>query len=167
MRYAATFWISHLQLSHHIEGGSFREVYRSEMKADLTGQHPFNATKNFCTSIYFLLERGQFSAFHKIASDEIWHFYAGDRLVIYEIDSLGNLQTHLLGSDPTKGEHFQCVIKAGNWFASRVEGDGEYALVGCTVSPGFDFSEFELAEQEALSNSYPQHAPLIRELTRI
>lgn len=167
MRYSAHYWIDHLQLTHHIEGGSFRESYRSSLIAmGNTLPSPFNGDKNFCTSIYFLLEQGQFSAFHKIQSDEIWHFYAGDSLLIYEITADGYLLTHRLGNDPSNGESFQCVIKAGNWFASSVVENGEYALVGCTVSPGFDFADFELGDRAYLCECYPSHAPLIHLLTR-
>jgi uncharacterized protein len=167
MKHPAKFWIEHLQLEHHVEGGSFREVYRSPLKIATTNlPQGFNGARNFSTSIYFLLEKGQFSAFHKIASDELWHFYAGDALSIYEIDHAGEMIIHRLGNDPLKNEHFQCVIKAGNWFASRVDNGGDYALVGCTVSPGFDFDDFELANADTLSARYPRHEQLIRELTR-
>jgi len=167
MNYSARFWIDHLQLTHHIEGGSFREVYRSSIIAEPSSlPSAFNGPRNFCTSIYFLLEQGQFSAFHKIHSDETWHFYTGHSLLIYEINEQGNLLTHRLGKNPAKGESFQCVIKAGNWFASVVEEGGIYALVGCTVSPGFDFNDFELADRTALSNQYPQYSSLIHQLTR-
>ena len=167
MNYSARFWIDHLQLTHHIEGGSFREVYRSALMADAsTLPAAFNGQRNFCTSIYFLLEKDQFSAFHKIESDETWHFYTGDCLLIHEIDQEGNLLTHRLGNDPAKGESFQCVIKAKSWFASVVEEGGTYALVGCTVSPGFDFNDFELADRNALSNQYPHYSSLIHQLTR-
>ncbi len=167
MNYSARFWIDHLQLTHHVEGGSFREVYRSSLMIESLSLPPvFKGNRSFCTSIYFLLERDQFSAFHKIQSDETWHFYTGDSLLIYEITEEGNLLTHRLGKDPAKGESFQCVIKAGNWFASVVEEGGTYALVGCTVSPGFDFTDFELANRTELSNQYPLHASLIHQLTR-
>jgi len=167
MNYSARFWIDHLQLTHHVEGGSFREVYRSSLMTDISSLPAvFKGQRNFCTSIYFLLERDQFSAFHKIQSDETWHFYTGDSLLIYEINVEGNLLTHRLGKDPAKGESFQVIIKAGNWFASIVEEGGTYALVGCTVSPGFDFTDFELADRTALCKEYPQYASLIHQLTR-
>ena len=166
MNYSARFWIDHLQLTHHIEGGSFREVYRSSLMTESPALPAvFKGQRNFCTSIYFLLEQNQFSAFHKIQSDETWHYYTGDSLLIYEINE-GILLTHRLGKNPVKGESFHCVIKAGNWFASVVEEGGSYALAGCTVSPGFDFTDFELADRTALSNQYPQYSSLIHQLTR-
>lgn len=166
MKYPAHYWIEKLSLHHHVEGGSFREVYRSPLTASLSSHPSFKGERSFCTSIYFLLEKGQFSAFHKIASDEVWHFYSGDTLLIYEIEPDGRLLTHRLGNDPAKGASFQCMIRAGNWFGSVVEEGGDYALVGCTVSPGFDFADFELAKQDELIAVYPQHAHLIRRLTR-
>lgn len=159
----ADYWIKKLQLSTHIEGGAFREIYRSPMTVVPDG---FPGVRNYATSIYFLLQQHQFSAFHKIKSDETWHFYYGDPLIVYEIDrATGQLTEHLLGSNTDKGEQFQCVIAAGNWFAARVTGDGAYTLCGCTVSPGFDFADFELAHQQDLLAQYPQHASLIKTLT--
>jgi Uncharacterized conserved protein len=118
------------------------------------------------TGIYFLLEDGEFSAFHRIASDEMWHFYDGVTLHIYEIKPNGTLHVHRLGRDITQGEQLQLVIPGGSWFASSVEETGGFALVGCTVAPGFDFADFELAERAALSQLFPQHAGLIGMLTR-
>jgi predicted cupin superfamily sugar epimerase len=162
----AEYWINKLQLAAHIEGGAFREIYRSPVLAPLSAlPGGFNGDRNFCTSIYFLLQQHQFSAFHKIKSDEVWHFYYGDALIVYEIDQQGRLVEHRLGCDPENNETFQCVIPAGNWFASRLAPGGDYALVGCTVSPGFDFADFELAKQRELLAAYPRHASLIEELT--
>lgn len=162
----ADYWINTLQLATHIEGGAFREIYRSPLIASKSTLPPaFKGDRNFSTGIYFLLQKDQFSAFHKILSDETWHFYYGDALIVYEIEPGGNLIEHRLGNDPEHGETFQCVIKAGNWFAARVAEGGAYALTGCTVSPGFDFADFELADRDALVLQYPQHAALIAALT--
>lgn len=162
----ADYYIDKLNLISHVEGGSFREIYRSPMlvpKAVLPKE--FNGDRNASTSIYFLLKQGQFSAFHKIASDEMWHFYDGDALCIYEITSEGKLIKHLLGKDLEKGESFTCVIKAGSWFGSRCEVENGFSLVGCTVAPGFDFADFVLANREGLSSEYPEYVDLIKELT--
>jgi predicted cupin superfamily sugar epimerase len=177
MRPNAAFWKEKLQLITHIEGGAFREVYRSPLivplkylrsnAADTPGNQPFRGDRNFSTSIYFLLEKGGFSAFHRIASDELWHFYFGDSLLVYEINPLGLLTTHRLGSDVGNGEVFQTMIRAGSWFASCVAEGSDYSLVGCTVSPGFDFADFELADRQELSRQYPQHTALISTLTRV
>lgn len=161
MKTTAAYWRETLQLTQHVEGGSFRETYR----APLVIQQPAGQ-RAASTGIYFLLEDGEFSAFHRIASDEMWHFYDGVTLHIYEIKPEGTLHVHRLGKDLAQGEQLQIVIPAGSWFASSVEETGGFALVGCTVAPGFDFADFELAEKTALSKLFPQHAGLIGLLTR-
>jgi predicted cupin superfamily sugar epimerase len=163
MRPNAAYWIEKLQLTPHVEGGAYRETYRSALSvARASLPLFFQGDRNISTAIYFLLEQGQFSAFHRIASDELWHFYYGDRLLIHEIGHSGALTTHRLGNDPQKGELFQTTIRAGSWFASVPDKGSEYSLAGCTVSPGFDFAEFELAGKAALSERYPMHRELIR-----
>ncbi|MBS1659822.1 MAG: cupin domain-containing protein [Bacteroidetes bacterium] len=166
MRPNASYWIDKLQLTSHIEGGAFRETYR----ADLTIPRStlplfFQGDRNASTCIYFLLSQGQFSGFHRIAADELWHFYYGDPLLIYEINHNGRLLTHRLGSNPENGDSFQAIIKAGSWFASTPAPGSEYTLAGCTVAPGFDFADFELAERAPLCEQYPDHADLIRQYT--
>lgn len=167
MRPTADHWIDKLQLTRHIEGGAYREVYRSSLSIDRQSlPDQFKGDRNMATSIYFLLKKGQFSAFHRIASDECWHFHFGDLLLIHEITPAGELVTHRLGSDIGEGASFQTMIPAGSWFASVPAEDSEYTLVGCTVAPGFDYADFELADQQALIRQYPQHSDLIRSLTR-
>ncbi|TND09760.1 MAG: hypothetical protein FD123_884 [Bacteroidetes bacterium] len=152
----------------HPEGGYFRETYRSsETVAGTALPGRFGGERNFSTAIYFLLEAGNFSALHRIKSDEAWHFYAGDALDVIEIDEQGNLRVTSLGSDPEAGEIFQHIVPAGRWFGSRVKAGGSFSLVGCTVSPGFDFTDFEMAERKKLMEQFPQHALLIEDLTRI
>lgn len=164
---AVETWIKHLQLNHHVEGGWYSEVYRSALTIPEQVLTPvFPGDRSACTHIYFLLEKENFSAFHRIRSDEIWHFYSGDPITVYEIDTSGNLTAHLLGNDPSKGHSLCCVIKANSWFASRVANGGEYGLAGCTVAPGFDFNDFELAFSKELSTQFPQHTELISSLCR-
>lgn len=166
MRPDASYWLERLQLTRHVEGGAFREVYRSELTLPRKSLPLFfQGDRSAATHIYFLLAAGQFSAFHRIAGDELWHFYFGDPLLVYEIGHNGRLTIHRLGNDPEKGDSFQTVIKAGSWFASAPAPDSEYALVGCTVAPGFDFADFELADKETLAGQYSEHAELIRRLT--
>lgn len=159
------YWINKLAMTPHIEGGAFAEVYRSPLllpREVLSQQH--GGDRPAMTHIYFLLQRGQFSAFHRIASDELWHFYDGDPLEVVEIKPDGTLLTHLLGI--TDGAHPYLVITAGSWFGSRVASGSAYTLCGCTVAPGFDFADFELADRETLSNLFPVHSGVIAELTR-
>ena len=163
---SAKYYIEKLGLIQHVEGGAFNETYRSELIIpQATLPIGFKGNRNASTAIYFLLSFGQFSAFHKILSDEMWHFYAGQTLTIYEIENNGNLITHILGADLENGETFQCVIKAGNWFGSRCELANGFSLVGCTVSPGFDFADFELANKNELCQAFPALVNLISEMT--
>jgi uncharacterized protein len=165
-KYTADYWIQHLHLNQHVEGGWYSEVYRSPLvfnKEQLPTS--FDSERNACTHIYFLLGKNNFSAFHRIKSDELWHFYAGDPLIIYEIDEAGKMKEHLLGNDMEKEQSLFCKIKAGNWFASAVGGGGGYGLAGCTVAPGFDFKDFELAEKNTLATAYPQYTELINRLS--
>jgi predicted cupin superfamily sugar epimerase len=167
MRPAASYWIDKLQLTQHVEGGAYREAYRSELTLPRSALPLlFQGNRPASTSIYFLLTKGEFSAFHRIASDELWHFYYGDPLLVFEIGHSGRLTEHVLGPDPEQGQAFQTTVKAGSWFASAPAPGGEYALVGCTVAPGFDFADFELADRDALARQFPEHAELIRRLTR-
>jgi len=155
------------QLQPHPEGGWYKETYRStELITANALPARFTSDRNFSTAIYFLLEQGNFSAFHKIKSDECWHFYSGQTLLIYVIDPAGSLEIISLGSDPGKGEMFQYTVPANYWFASKPAPGSSFSFVGCTVSPGFDFADFEMATEKSLLNSYPQHAEVIKELCR-
>lgn len=162
----AAYWKSKLQMQSHPEGGAFVEIYRSPLTIDKESLPAgFTGSRSACTSIYFLLEQGSFSAFHRIKSDELWHFYEGGRLIVYEIHPDGRLQEHWLGKDLEKAEQLQCCISAGSWFASIPAADSAYALAGCTVAPGFDFDDFELADRKSLTAQYPRHKFLIEALT--
>jgi uncharacterized protein len=163
----ARFWIDRLGLSPHPEGGHYLVTYASDLtlvQSALPAR--FHGDRSASTAIYFLLEREDFSAFHRIASDEVWHFYAGTALVVYVIDPEGNCSELHLGAAADAGEAFQAVVKAGCWFASRLKDPAGFALVGCTVAPGFDFADFELATRAQLLEIYPAHRQLIEELTR-
>ena len=149
-------WIAALPLIPHPEGGYYRETYRSPMAVALPG---FSGERAVSTAIYFLLPAGEVSAFHRIKSDELWHFYTGQLLTIHGIDPAGGYSTIELGPGQP-----QAVVPAGSWFGATV--DSGYALVGCTVAPGFDFSDFELASRSALLAQYPQHRPIIERLTK-
>jgi len=154
-------------LESHPEGGWYKQSYKSkEQIATEALPERFGASRVFSTAIYFLLEKGNFSAFHRIKSDECWHFYAGDPLLIYIIEQTGELKVISLGSDHESGQSFQYVVPANCWFASRPAPGSEYCFVGCTVSPGFEFDDFELADASELSTIYPQHKPIIIELCR-
>ncbi len=158
--------ILQLELSRHPEGGWYRETYRSTEKITANGlPERYDSARSFGTAIYFLLESGDFSSFHRLKSDEIWHFYSGATVHIYMISEDGSLSTLILGSKLEEGENFQAVIPANCWFAAE-PAEGVFSLVGCTVAPGFDFADFELADRFALTAAYPQHTSLIARMTR-
>ena len=123
--------------------------------------------RTIAIAIYFLIEKNNFSALHKIKSDETWHFYYGDALEVIEIDENGVLKYTAIGNNLLEGETFQYTVKANTWFGSRVKSGGKFSLVGCTVAPGFDFNDFELGKKEDLLKLFPQHQKVIVEMTRI
>jgi predicted cupin superfamily sugar epimerase len=154
-------------LQPHPEGGWYKETYRSsEYIPQMALPESFIGPRVFSTAIYFLLEQGNFSAFHRIKADECWHFYAGDPLLVYIIRQDGSLDIIHLGSDINKGQLFQYVVPANCWFASRPATRSAFCFVGCTVAPGFDFADFELADGLSLSGLYPQHERIIKDLCR-
>jgi hypothetical protein len=163
----AAYWIEKLGLVAHPEGGQYRQTYRADMilaKERLPKE--FTGARAVSTAIYFLLEGEEISAFHRLRSDEVWHFYIGAPLIVHVIGRDGDYTELLLGSEPEAGEVLQAVVKAGCWFGSRVKDGGSFALVGCTVAPGFDFEDFEMAKREELMSAYPQHRKVIERLTR-
>ena len=143
---SAQYWIEKLKLEPHPEGGFFRESYRAPIVIDRSALPPrFRGARSASTAIYFLLAGEDFSALHRLAADEVWHFYAGKALLVHSIDPEGNWTAMKLGQNPEAGEEFQCVVPGGHWFGSCLEQPDSYALVGCTVAPGFEFATFELA----------------------
>lgn len=175
----AGYWIEHLGLVRHPEGGYYRETYRSRefiRRAHLPER--FDGDRSFSTAIYFLLPAGEFSAFHRIRQDEIWHFYEGASLTIHTIDERGDYATAALGRDAGRGERHQAVVPAGTIFGATVAsqaddaladaslaGESAYALAGCTVAPGFDFADFEILDRGTLLRLFPRHRSIIEALT--
>jgi uncharacterized protein len=161
------YWIEKLNLQKHPEGGYFREVYRSEEK--IKSEHlpeRYGGTRHLSTSIYFLLTSDEFSAFHRIKSDETWHFYDGQPVTLHLIDEKGKYSTVKLGSNFENGEVFQFTIPQGTWFAASVDEPDSYSLVGCTVSPGFQFDDFELGKREELIKLFPENENVIKKFTK-
>jgi uncharacterized protein len=162
----AEYWIEKLQLLPHPEGGYFREMYRcADIIPGKALPHRFAGARSFSTAIYFLLKSGQISVLHRIHSDELWHFYQGSAVTLQLIHPTGERQTLHLGSDPEKSESLQIVVPAGCWFGACVDALQSYALVGCTVAPGFDFQDFYLGKREDLLKQYPQHLQVIEQFT--
>lgn len=153
----AEYWIKKLKLKKHPEGGYYREIYKSSEKISTP-----RGKRAASTAIYFLLKSPQISAFHKIASDEVWHFYAGSALTVWILNPKNKkLEKRTLNAENGK---FYTVVPAGAWFGASVNGRGSYALVGCTVAPGFDFKDFQLASKTALLKQFPRHKNLIQKL---
>ena len=159
--------ISRLDLKPHPEGGYFKESYRSvgmieesNLGADYTGM------RNYSTCIYFLLTSDAFSAFHRIKQDEIWHFYDGSPIVFHTISETGTHTETIIGKDLSQGQVPQLVVKGGTWFGAEVMNENSFSLVGCTVSPGFDFADFELPTRQELVELFPEHEEIIRRLTK-
>ena len=134
-------YVDLLKMTPHPEGGFYKECFRSKQSIQFPD---FEGERSVSTSIYFLLEKGQTSALHRIKSDEIWYFHDGQTLEIIELDEQGNEKITLLGKNLMSGEVLQHVVPAGIWFGARLAPNSEFCLVGCQVSPGFDFRDFEL-----------------------
>ncbi len=149
--------ISGLSLKPHPEGGFYVQTFRSEI--DVTA--PW-AVRPAITSIHFMLSGDEFSSFHRLRSDEIWHHYRGAPVAIDVIEPGGRHERMVIG----KHNRWQAAIRTGSWFAAHVPVENAYALVGCDVGPGFDFADFEIAAREALANTFPQHRALIERWTR-
>lgn len=159
-------WINALQMFPHPEGGFYKETYRSnENLSQDKLPNRYDGQRSLGTSIYFLLTKEDRSHFHRLRSDEIWHYHQGGVVEIHMISEDGTLSSQKLGTDIASGQHLQVVIPRGTWFAAEVIG-GEYILVGCTVAPGFAFEDFELADRQSLSSAYPQHQTLIEQFTK-
>lgn len=138
--------ISRFDLKPHPEGGYFKETYRSES----------------ATGIYYLLGKGDSSSFHRIKSDEMWHFYSGDPLIVVEIDANGEIKETVIGPNTT----FQYVVPAGVWFGAYLPKGSEYALVGCTVAPAFNFKDFEMGNKEELLKQFPKASIAIQQICK-
>lgn len=154
-------------MTPHPEGGWFREVWRSSLEVEHPAM-PAGRTARRCggTLIYFLLGKGDFSAFHRVRwTDEIWHLYAGGPLELHVIDGDRRHTTQLLTTDLERGEP-TALVAAGDWQAARLVPAARWAFGGCTVAPGFEFDDFEMPSAETLIAGYGEHAAIIRELTR-
>ncbi len=167
MEQNADYWISKLNLKKHPEGGFYREIYRAEETVAAQAlPERFIGPRSLSTAIYYLLKDNEFSALHRIQSDEVWHFYAGSSITIHTIDQRGRYDRILLGSNPENDEYFVAAIGARCWYGATLNEPGSYALVGGTVAPGFEFEELELANRTDLIRSFPEHSAVIRRLTR-
>lgn len=156
MKISAAYWVAELQLQPHPEGGYYKETFRSKMQVDGGW-----GERSALTSIFYLLAEAEFSAFHRIKSNELWYYHAGETLLIHEIKPTGDLITHHLNA----ANPF-AAITANSWFASEVKDQNGYVLVSCAVAPGFDFADFEMARKEELAKAFPAYKDLIAGLIR-
>lgn len=159
--------IEELELVPHPEGGYFRELYRSDESLPPEGLPArYRGERAIATSILFLLTRDSYSALHRLASDEVYHLYLGGPLDLSVLHPSGETETVRLGQAVLRGERVQHVVPRGAWQGSHLVGDAPFALMGCTVAPGFDFADFEMGDRDELIRAHPGHADLIRALTR-
>ena len=160
--------ISMLGLKQHPEGGFYKRIYTSTDMVTTVNPTCSKKERPCSTSIYYLLEKDEFSAWHRLKSDEQWHHYEGNPVDIYAIDpKTKELLHYKLGSIlDHKSPHI--LIKRGFWFCAQSIGTetGSYSFVGCTVTPGFDFDNYELAVRLALISEYPEHRDMINRFTR-
>lgn len=159
--------INFYNLKAHPEGGFYARTYTSEIQIpqNILGDK-FYEDRASSSAIVYLLRKGERSHFHKIASDELWHFYAGSSLRIVEISNNGEAKETILGPLTQSGAVFQYCVKAGTYFAATLYSDGDYSFVGCTVSPAFDFQEFKLPTRKDLVSKFPLCSNLIEEFTK-
>jgi uncharacterized protein len=148
--------IQKLQLIRHPEGGFYKETYKSDQSITIYN----GEQRNVSTAIFYLLENGDKSLFHRIKSDELWFFHQGNPLEIVFIQNR-LISRIILGNDIEKGELPQAKIPANTWFAAKIKNDVGYSLVSCVVAPGFDFADFQLAQKEDLILEYPNLKKII------
>jgi predicted cupin superfamily sugar epimerase len=159
--------IERLQLVHHtLEGGFFRETYRApSMISAAALPVAYGGGRNVATAIYYLLTAETFSAMHRVKSDEVFHFYAGDAVEMLQIGPDGTAKVMIIHNDLAAGVEPQVVVPAGVWQGCRLVPGGEWALMGCTVAPGFDYADFELAKREELLVLSTEYSQVITALT--
>jgi len=162
------YWIQHLNLQPlEPEGGYFNQIFISNTNLSHNSLPArFNSDRSLVTSIYYLMTPNQYSHFHRLKGDEIWAFHYGSSITIYEIDQKGNYTETKLGLDLEANESPQTVVKAGTIFGATVNEPDSYGLVGCIVTPGFTFDDFELISRSVLLDSYPEHREIIMKLTQ-
>ena len=155
----AQYFIDKLELEQHPEGGYYKNTFSSTEEIDA-----FSTTRKQFTNIYFLLKSGDVSHLHRLKSDEVWYYHGGSPLIVHVIDESGNYLEMKLGLNLEAGEQPQAIVPKNSIFGSSVVEEDTFSLVGCMVSPGFDFQDFELFTQAALMELYPEHEKIIKKL---
>lgn len=153
--------------AHPCEGGYFRQTWKSEEEIPRAALPVrYGGARAAGTAIYYLIEPATFSEMHRLISDEVFHFYLGDPLEMLQLWPDGSSRVVVLGSDLAAGMQPQLVVPRNVWQGSRLVPGGSFALFGCTVSPGFDYADYETGKRAELSRDYPERAVLIEALTR-
>jgi predicted cupin superfamily sugar epimerase len=153
--------------AHPREGGYFRQTWKSEEEIPLSAlPSRYGGARAAGTAIYYLLEPSTFSEMHRLISDEVFHFYFGDPVEMLQLWPDGSSRVVQLGSDLASGTMPQLVVPKGVWQGSRLAPGGRVALLGCSVSPGFDYADYETGRRAELVREYPESAALIELLTR-
>jgi uncharacterized protein len=155
---------------HPIEGGFFRETYRSAGMIPVDSLPPGYSSqsgRSMGTSIYYLLSSNTFSEMHRLPTEEVFHLYLGGPVRMLQLFPGGGTREVILGSDILAGQHPQLVVPAGVWQGSRLESGVDFALLGATMAPGFDYADYEQGRRSILAELYPSHAELIQLLTRL
>lgn len=166
MENSAAYWIEELQLVPHPEGGYYKEVYRSDEAIHPIGlPERYLTPRSMSTAIYFLLRSEDISAFHRIKSDEIWFYHAGSSADIYIIENR-EFRVEKVGMNRKRGDQLQILLPRNSWFGAKVIDQESFILVSCTVAPGFDFEDFELADRKELLVEYPEFEAEIIMLTK-
>lgn len=161
----AQYYVSRLGLEPHPEGGYYKRTFESEEQtSDQELSVQFEGTRKLYTSIYFLLGSKDISHLHRLKSDELWYYHAGSALTIHVIDENGEYKEYKLGTNLDEGEVPQVLVPKNSIFGSSVMKEDTFSLVGCMVSPGFEFRDFELFTQAELLSKYPQHKDVIMKL---
>jgi hypothetical protein len=151
-----------------MEGGYYAETYRSQEKISPEClESRYGGPRTVGTAIYYLLETNTFSELHRVASDEIFHFYLGDPIEMLQLWPDGSAKRVIIGTDFERHESPQVVVPHGVWQGSRLVAGGEFALLGCTVSPGFEYVDYQSGSRTLLSAAYPEYRDLISALTRL
>lgn len=157
--------IEHYELQPHPEGGYYKELYKAEgLIPQRALSNSFQGDRSYSTGIFYLLPKGSKSSFHKIPSDEMWHFYLGGPLNIVEITEEGDIKETRLGQEISNGCVLNYVVPGNTWFGAYPAEGTEYALVGCTVAPGFDFADFEMGEENKLVSEFPKAQDMVEKL---
>lgn len=163
----ANYWIKQLKLQPHPEGGHYTETYKSQIYSSNSELNNCVTNKHCSSLIYFLLKDNEYSAFHKLNSDEVWIYNSGGSVNIYIIDSSGKLTIEKFGSNIENGDNLQVFIPANSWFAAELINKTDYSLMSCLVSPGFEWNDFELGKSVMLELKFPKYKTLFEKLCKI